>query len=158
MLLLLLSWFSGSDPDLFQVQQELNARFLQDHRLLPLALPPVPLTLRTEMHQHQHLHHHQHVMPAPYLPSLPGTFSMASHPMSVLQVTCLSITCIFLHCSGKQLKVNDWKDTHCWLTENNQRGRLWNWSTDSYGFMAAWFNNGCVCVHDFYSFLIPMTY
>lgn len=74
-----------ANPDLFQVQQELNARFLQDHRLLPMGFPPVPLTLRTETHQHQHLHHHQHLVPTPYLPALPASFSVASHPLSMFQ-------------------------------------------------------------------------
>ena len=67
-----------SDQDMLsRIQQELNARFLQDRSVLPLGLPPVPFTLHTEMHQHQHLHHHQHVLtPGSYLPT-PGAQSAA---------------------------------------------------------------------------------
>jgi len=64
-----------TDQDMLsRLQQELNARFLQDRSLLPLGLPPIPFTLHTEMHQHQHLHHHQHVLtPGTYLPTSAAT-------------------------------------------------------------------------------------
>jgi len=84
---------SGADQDMLsRIQQELNARFLQDRSLLPLGLPPVPFTLHTEMHQHQHLHHHQHVLtPGTYLPtpaaqSAAGPGGLFQPPMS--EVKC----------------------------------------------------------------------
>jgi len=73
------------DQDMLsRIQQELNARFLQDRSILPLGLPPVPFTLHTEMHQHQHLHHHQHVLtPGSYLPT--PVAQSASGPAGLFQ-------------------------------------------------------------------------
>ena len=84
-----------SDPEI--LQQELNARFLQDRVLAnSFCQPPAtylrPPELHQHMHQHQHQHTHQHMCTFPPLagglaPPAPTPLLVSTHTYYLFLIT-----------------------------------------------------------------------